>query len=153
VADRMSRTWLPFTTGQPLVALGTGASARVDIASILETTLGRQLGAFTITRMLLRVSMVVDSSFSVFQLGAIIHHLDVAVGVIGPGTDASSNWIWKDEVAVSNTGVSIQESVTADVRSQRKAQQSRQRLFLYVTNLGPTAGDFHVYGRALVLGA
>ena len=147
--DRMNRMWAPVNGGTPMPAISV---ARLDVLSILEVALGRELRAWTVTRFVGHLQVwSTAAAISEWMWGMRVENENVPLGSIDPEADANANWIFHAGVWTRGQDAYPSESVHIDNRSQRKSQGEQSRLYFYVENTGGTAGEFRLIGRALML--
>ena len=152
MADRMRRLWMPFRTGDN--ALAVGADARVTMETLIETTQGRRLRQYTVTRMLINMSFDIDAaSTGMFSVGMRFENENVALGVVTPVGDLTAEWLYWEEIKPF-FGVNQNNQtnrVVRDIRTQRKSHGNDQDLLFYISNDTGVAGGFNMSGRILVL--
>ncbi len=146
-----AKLWVPFSTGSVLSTIPGNTDARVTLTTLMQLSLGRELERFTLVRLIFNFVAIVDSGVGVFTIGCLMHNSGVAVGVIAPDAQAEAAWSYQEEVVV-NTSPSVANTVRRDIGGQRKMPQgSDSELYFYIVSRGPTSGDFHLSGRALIM--
>ena len=150
MADRMTRMWAPMNV-QPGLAMAAGAVARVNVLNILETSLGRSLRAWTVTRFICNLQFT--SNDTSFQWGLRVENENVILGSIDPEADSTADWISHGGMYTNSGGANFRfaDAVKIDNRSQRKSHGEQSDLFFYVENTGLVGGSFTLVGRVLLL--
>jgi len=145
--DRMQRMWAPINLVD--ASLVAGATLRVDVLSNLEAFLGRELRAWTVTRVVGTLQVV--GADSQYYYGLRVENENVALGVIDPEADATADWILHGSVWTQSTVYYPRDVITIDNRSQRKSRGEQSKLYFYVENASLVAGSVTLVGRALML--
>ena len=149
---RMARRWLALSSGATPGSLSAASVTRFSIPSIIEAELGRELERYTVSRMILRVTLKLASAGdAVCTVGVITHNEVVALGQVTPASNPSADWTYLDEVMVGAT-TDPYATLRVDVGGQRKSRGSEADTFIYIENRHASiAMTFHIFGRILVL--
>ena len=154
MAERMQRMWAPIDTG--VLSLPAGDTSALLLLSELESSLGREIRQFTVTRIIarIRVTPVIDDNPVYMIHGVRIENENVPADGISPRYDETADWILHGTVYASGDAARWEETntVVIDNRSQRKSQGEQSELRWYVENSGLTNMLYYsIQGRALVL--
>jgi len=147
--DRMTRMWAPvhFDTE----TLGAGGVARADCLQTLETSLGRDLRSWTVTRVVGTLQFWSAAEVESFY-GMRVENENVPLGTIDPEPDATADWLfWGGQVTGGYDIARLSDAIQIDNRSQRKSQGEQSKLFFYWENAG--GGDLYttIHARVLLL--
>jgi len=149
-STRMRRLWAPFRVASTSIA--AAAVARVNLTTLVDTTQGRSVRQYTVTRILLQFSCAVDSQdLNVFGIGIRFDNENVALGSVNPLSDTTADWMYHEEIQPSVLTFEMRDRVIRDIRAQRKSRGNDMDLFLYVESNTSVAGDFITAGRVLLL--
>ena len=152
MADRMRRTWLPFTSGSAPIALPGSAVSRVLLPTILENVLGRLLQGYTVTRTIFSLELLgISSGRQVVSVGIIALNSQQAIGTLDPASQKEADWQYLEELVTSTDTGSATYRTVRDIAGQRKLRGRDQELYFYVYNKGAQSVEYHLSGRTLIL--
>jgi len=142
--------WMPLSDGATFTSIAPGNTSRLSIPSVREAEVGREYEGYTVTRLLLNVTMRSASALLVLGVGVILLQEDVLLSTVNPSNDPSSDWLWFEEFLIPDSG-DDPLIIHRDIRSQRKARGGDSDMFIYATNRsGVSTAEIHRGGRALV---
>jgi len=155
----MARPMVWARTVDHSIVIAANTLRAIDLMVDWENAVGRQMGDFTVTRMLINQSVrpdVIAASFDAL-IGVIIAP-EGGVGVPDPETAIDSDWLLWDTYLKSNDSRSMDGGTVRqvpwtksyDVRSQRKVRSSGASLW-YVTKNSDAANAITVSFSAQVL--
>ena len=145
--------WLPWRMGSEQT-LTPSAVLSVDIPSIMEARLNRQIEGYTSSRSIFNITMISGSSTGVSQLIAGIINLPTGVilGGVEPENDATADWQYWEEWTIPREDNNERVEIHRDVRTERKSP-GRDRVYQLILKNTSASNNLIVYasGRTVVL--
>ena len=146
--------WAPIQTG--VLTLTAGDTTALLVNSVLETTLGREVRQFTVTRVIAKIYLApyVNDQVVYMTHGMRIENENVASDAVDPADNETADWILHGTVWASGSTAAWNEARTVNIdnRSQRKSQGEESELRWYVKNVGASNTQYvAIQGRALLL--
>jgi len=139
-----------MSSGAAQINLTATSTARLLIPSLREAEVGREYEGYTITRMLLNLSLLATTGDEqVVTAGLITHNEDINISQIDPATNPFADWMWHEEFVIANNNNAYHFNIQRDIRSQRKTRGAQSDTFLYLFNRGAVTILFHISGRVL----
>jgi len=152
VAKDRKYTWLPFRQGVWVSLAGLGV-ARVDITSIMESRLGRQLEGYTTERLIFNAAIQHDGTGTRGQtiMGVINLPADTTISNVTPLGDPAADWQYWEEIfyTVHNVAQNVID-VRRDISISRRSPGRDRILWFYIEHSGVAGGFINVSGRCLI---
>ena len=150
MADR-KRLWMPFRMGVP-TNLAVATVLRIDLTSIANATLGREVEGYTTQRAIFDVAMInTGSAVSQIAMGIINFPTNMFLGNSDPVTDPMADWQWWEEIMTESSGNTRMHYIHRDIATVRRSPGRERNLWMYIQNSGAQPCTVYAAGRILVL--
>ena len=152
MTQRRAVLWFPFSEGATPTTLAASTLNRLFLPSIRETEVGREYEGYTVTRIILRLTIFSDGGTEqVITCGIIAQQEDVAIASVSPVGDPTADWMWHEEFVLKNSGDLESMLITRDLGSQRRLRGAGTELYWYAENRDAAdAVKIHRSGRVLI---
>ena len=149
MADKRRVYWMRFSEGAAFAVVAAGNNSRLLVPSIREAEVGREYEGFTITRLIINVTLRSATTLAVVTMGVIVQQEDIALATVQPAADPHADWFWCEEFLANDSGDDSLQ-IHRDIRSQRKARGGDSEVYIYVVNRSGVNIEVHRSGSMLV---
>ena len=144
--------WSPFSEGSGVIGLAVATNSRLDLLSLVETEVNRDIEEFTVTRIVGTLFFNGGVNSELVLTAAIrLQHEDIGLASVSPVGDPASRWLYhQDHVAMARTDSTSVDRINFDLRGQWKARGLDNTLWFMVENRSGQVINIHRTGRVLL---
>ena len=144
-------TWLPFRFGAP-VTLGATGITRVDIPSIVESRLAREVQGYTTRRLIFNFGASATDGIVLGSVMLAVINLTNSSGLtsVTPEDEATADWQYWSEHFLDVSGANNMLHVSRDIEIKRISHGNDRNLYFVMENTGAPSIEINCTGRVLI---